>query len=179
MKVIRRELPRTRVAGPGREALSHSCLEDPPLRRPLGRWPLGSIRFSQLLPFSRSLCRRPPARGFGLKPLLDFHPYGPDESQQFPADGRDHVLLRLAPGVELSIATVEAVLGLPGDLLDFLALSLLPLAQRGADRWPVSVGPGCLYDDPSEVGVACLRDGPTPGLAAPWNARSGRCRSSP
>ena len=30
MKVIRRELPLTRVAGPGREALSHSGLEDPP-----------------------------------------------------------------------------------------------------------------------------------------------------
>ena len=62
---------------------------------------------------------------------------GPEKPGELAADRGDHVLFRLAPPGELTIAVMEAVLRLPDLLTDRLRLPLLPPAQGVArnGRW--------------------------------------------
>ena len=101
MVVIRRELPRTRVASPA-SGLSHRSVEDPPFRGPLDRPLIGSV-FIMCGSDSGGL-RRAPRRSPVL--LLDMHPDGPDEAQQLTRHRGDHLLLGFALADQSAIATV-------------------------------------------------------------------------
>src|SRR5207249_1880271 len=151
--VLRRELPRTRVASPAM-GLSHRSLEDPPSRVPLDR-PLVCSVF-MVPPFDFRYLRRAPRRGPVL--LLYVHSDGPDEAQQLTCHRGDHLLLGLALADQSAIAAVQSVLRLPGDRLDLLAQSGLALQQLAAHRRPVPVRPGRLPDDAPQVRVAGLGD---------------------
>ena len=100
MVVIRRELPRTRVASPA-SGLSHRSVEDPPFRGPLDRPLIGSVF---MMCGSDSDLRRAPRRGPVL--LLNMHSDGPDEAQQLAGDRGDHLLLGFALADQSAIATV-------------------------------------------------------------------------
>jgi hypothetical protein len=126
--VIRRELPRTICAGWSIDLFSFPWAPRPqPVPPPL----------SFASPKIFKLCRW--AQCFSLFGL-HFHPNGSDESQQFASYCGDHLSGVLTPRHELSVAAVQAVLCLPGDLLDLFTHSLLPLAQACGYRRRAAVG---------------------------------------
>src|SRR5262245_31837904 len=98
MVVIRRELPRTNIAGPAR-GLSHNRHEDPPLRVPLDRPLICPALISFARPWSLESLRHSSATArLFVEVLFDGHPDRPDESEQLSAHSRDHLLFGLAPG---------------------------------------------------------------------------------
>src|SRR2546422_9237273 len=137
MVVIRRQLPRTSIAHAA-SGLSHRSVEDPPFRGPLDRPLIGSI-FIMGGSDSGGL-RRAPRRSPVL--LLDMHPDGPDEAQQLARHRGDRLLLGLALADQSAIATVQAVLRLPGDRPDLLAQPGLALGQPAPYPPPGTGRPG-------------------------------------
>src|SRR5947207_1015142 len=88
MVVVRRELPRTRVAGPAR-GLSRRSAEDPPSRVPPDRRPLCSSSVIVVV-----LAVRAALGGGGrtaCRVLLDVHADGPDKPEELAGDRRDSV----------------------------------------------------------------------------------------
>src|SRR6266446_1951134 len=140
MVVIRRELPRTNIAGPA-TGLSHNTHEDPPVRVPLDR-PLicpALIAFARFLT-SESLRHSPLVRRFA-ETVLNGCADRPDEPQQLSAHRRDHLLFGLAPGRQLPEPLMQPMLRLPGDLLDLFAEPFLTLAQCPAEVGSMPVRP--------------------------------------
>src|SRR5262245_37496999 len=82
------------------------------------------------------------------------HRNGPNESQQFAADGGYNLWLVLPPCGQLLVATAQSPLRLPGDGFGPLIQTLLPLGQPASDPRFVLVGPGRFYHHPSKVCVA-------------------------
>src|SRR5258708_7781984 len=131
MVVIRRELPRTRVAGPARKACRIASSEDSPLPCAIPAadpWCLYRVHGYSPLSSGGPLER---ASGcLGLR-ALSRDADGPDEAEQFTAHRGDDLLLGLAFCQQLGIPRVQTMLGFPGDRLDVLALLALPRQQRG------------------------------------------------
>ncbi len=109
---------------------------------------------------------RAPGR-VGLR-ALGRHADRPDEAQELSAHGGDDLLLGLAFRQQPRVAGVQAVLGLPSNRLDVLALIALPSPQRVTHSGTVSVGPGRFDHDPAQVRVAGFAD------AAAMHARPAR-----
>jgi len=97
MVVIRRELPRTSIAGPA-SGLSHRSHEDPPHRvpsRPSPRPPCFIMpRFFQVFRLRRTTALDAD-RGVSL---LDLNTDRPDEPKELPCHGGGHLLLGLSLG---------------------------------------------------------------------------------
>src|SRR6266852_9649397 len=161
MVVIRRELPRTSVAGPAR-GLSRRSAEDPPSRVPPDHRPLCSRSVIVVV-----LAVRAALGGSGRtagRVLLDVHADRPDKAEELAGD-RGHDLRGGFPlGEQAHVAAVEPVLRLPGERFYFLAQPLLSGAQRAADRRAMPIGPGGFDHDPAQVGVAGLGGAPASGL---------------
>src|SRR5207247_1282962 len=159
MVVIRRELPRTRVAGPAR-GLSRRSHEDPPSRVPPDRRPLCSSSVIVVVLGVRA------ALGGGgrtaCRVLLDVHADGPDKPEELAGDRRDDLRGGFPLGEEARVAAVETMLRFPGERFDFLAQPRLTGAQRAADRQAMPIGPGGFDDDPAQVGVPGLGYAPAP-----------------
>ncbi len=98
--VIRRELPRTRDASQTTKGLSHSVLEDPPVRRLLDR----RLTCSHLR-FRSELGGLPPGVGFGCG-SFDRDTDGPDEPQQLTGHSGHDLLFDLPLGGQTVVATV-------------------------------------------------------------------------
>src|SRR5215471_1504557 len=90
--------------------------------------------------------------------LLRFHAHrdGPEEAQQFPADGRHNLRFVLATGTELLVAGVQTPLRLPTDLLNLRVQQPQPFLQPAADPRFVLVGPGGFHNQAAYVGVSGL-----------------------
>src|SRR5947207_14058755 len=137
MVVVRRELPRTRVAGPAR-GLSHRSAEDPPSRVPPDRRPLCSSSVIVVVLAVRAALGG--GGGTACRVLLDVHADRPDKAEELAAD-RGHDLRGGFPlGDQSHVASVQPVLCLPGERFDLLAQPLLPGAQRAADRRAMPIG---------------------------------------
>src|SRR5882762_9568084 len=158
MVVIRRELPRTRVAGPARKACRIGAHEDSPLPCAIPAadpWCLYRVHDDSLVTSGGPLERARWSVGCGA---LGRYTDGPNEAEQLPAHRGNDLLFRLASGQQLRIAGVQAVLRFPGDRLDLLALIALPSAQGGTDARTVPIGPGRFDHDPAQVRVAGFAD---------------------
>src|SRR5207302_6686828 len=117
MVVIRRELPRTRVAGPAR-GLSRRSAEDPPSRVPPDRRPLCSssvivvvLAVRAALGGGRTACRV----------VLDVHADGPDKPEELAGDRRDDLRGGFPLSDQSRVASVPPVLCIPGQRCDLLA----------------------------------------------------------
>ena len=149
MVVIRRELPRTSVAGPATKACRIGVREDSPLPCAIPAadpWCLYRVHGYSPLTSGGPLERAP---GRDSLRALGRDADGPDEAEQLTAHRGDDLLLGLALCQQPRVAGVQAVLGLPGDCLDVLALIALPSPQRVTHSGTVSVGPGRFDHDPS------------------------------
>src|SRR5436190_3746943 len=112
MVVIRRELPRTRVAGPA-TGLSRRSAEDPPSRVPPDRRPHCSSILIRVLPVVRAALGARGRATCGV--LLDVHTDRPDKAEELAAD-RGHDLRGGFPlGDQSRVASVQPVLCLPGE----------------------------------------------------------------
>src|SRR5581483_3084586 len=146
MVVIRRELPRTRSVGPALRPANIGAHEDPPSVCPLSRCPLC---FTVIKPGAwLDQLRGTPLRRAHTHRALHVCANGPDKPQQLAAHGRYDLLFCFTFGQELAVAGVQAMLRLPGDLLDLLADVLcevfLASRQRRSKIGPVSIRPGRL-----------------------------------
>jgi len=83
---------------------------------------------------------------------------GPQEAEQFTAEGRHDLAFVFAEGGECLIAFVQPVLRFLGDLFDFIAEGqrFLSSEKEACDVGSMLVGPGGLHQDPSEMSVACF-----------------------
>ena len=136
MVVIRRELPRTRVAGPAR-GLSHRSHEDPPFRVPFDRRSLCSSRRHDAL-----FVLPPPVtpRGGASRRARPATPI----AQMKPRSSRPTAVTTLrsaSPCREPAVARMQSMLRLPGDLLDLLAQPAWRARSVAPDRRAVPVGP--------------------------------------
>ncbi len=102
MVMIRRELPRTTVAGPAM-GLSHRINEDPPCRMPFDQRLLRSkcLRLISSRPNSSvstedPLSLRATGHDLDTQALLQVDPDGPDETRQLSRHGGHHLLFDLA-----------------------------------------------------------------------------------
>ena len=91
---------------------------------------------------------------------------GPDESQQFATDRRDHLLFTFSPREERAITAVQPMLRLPRDLFHLSTDGGLPLPQCGAHGWAVAIGPGGFDDDAPKMRVARFGNPAAPGPRA-------------
>ena len=155
MIVIRRELPRTNGADPAAVGLSHSGDEDSPL--PCAAPAADRLcldRVHELLATSHPSGSSPHL----LLVTLELTADRPDEAEQLPAQSGDDLLLVLALGQQCSITGMQAVLRAPGNGFDRLARAGLAGCQYRADVRAMSVTPGRLGHDTSQVRVARLAD---------------------
>src|SRR5262249_31318461 len=148
MKGIRRELPRSKVAGhrpglvPDRGVEGSPCGWTHPLleveglvRSECPEWLLGRDR--------------------------------PDEAGELACAGDDGLLVGFAASGHALPARVEALLAAPGVLEHGGVLAALPARELVADLRSPACLPGCFDDQPADVAVADLGDRPlSPFLAA-------------
>src|SRR6185437_8050696 len=120
MVVIRRERSRTRDVSPALRPVNIGAHEDPPSVCPLSRCPLCFT----VKPVWLEELRCASSRGFHTHRTLHVCADGPDKAQQLAAHCRDDLLLRFASGRELAVTAVQAMLRLPGHLLDLLGVLL-------------------------------------------------------
>ena len=104
---------------------------------------------------------------------------GPDEPQQLATDRGHHLLFTFAPRGQCAVAGVQPVLRLPRDRFHLGTDGGLALAQRGAHRRAVPIGPGRFDDDATEMGIARFGNPAAPGPRRRSNPRSRRPRCSP
>src|SRR5579884_3834233 len=136
-------------------SLSRSSREGSPFRVPRS----AAVRCASRLNLCCSLRLRstPPVRTH-THLLLHVHANSPDKSQQLAGHRSDHLLFGLTFGRELAVAAVQAMLGLPGDLLHLSAAASLARRQTGPDTRAVAVSPGCLHYDSAQVRIAGFGD---------------------
>ena len=148
MLVIRRELPRTENADGARRACRTKDM-----RILLFVSPSTATR-TALLVGMESL------RSNSVLLELSFHldTDGPDEAQQLSSYCGHNLWLVLPSCEESSIPQVQSVLRLPGDLFDFFAQAHLSFQQVSTAPRPELIGPRCLDDHTSEMGVTSLGD---------------------
>src|ERR1700680_1092512 len=91
---------------------------------------------------------------------LSFHldTDSPDEAPQLSSYCGHNLWLVLPSCEESSIPQVQSVLRLPGDLFDFFAQAHLSFQQVSTAPRPELIGPRCLDDHTSEMGVTSLGD---------------------
>lgn len=102
MVMIRRELPRTNIAGPAM-GLSHRIDEDPPCRVPFDQRPFRSKCISLISSRSGSfastedpLSLRSAGHDLNAHALFQVDPDSPDETRQLSCYGGHHLLFDLA-----------------------------------------------------------------------------------
>ena len=83
--------------------------------------------------------------------LLEFQGDGPKEAEQFSCHRRDDLLFGQAATEQALVATMEAALRLPCDLLHRFWQAALALAQSKPERGPVAVRPARFDDDSAQV----------------------------
>ena len=76
-----------------------------------------------------------------------------------PSHGGHNFPLIFAGGQQGAITLVESVLRLPCNFFDFFAEPLLAFAESGSDGGSVSVAPGRLHQNPTQVSIASLSNG--------------------
>src|SRR5687767_11458991 len=112
MVVIRRELPRTRVAGPARKACRIAVHEGSPLPCAIpaaDRWCLYRAHRN----LARSAAVVSGSASHLLMRALDFDADRPDKPEQLPRNGGDRVLLALAARDQPRVALMQTMLRLP------------------------------------------------------------------
>ena len=149
MVMIRRELPRTECAGWVRKPFRTEREEGSPFRGPLRCHrrccPVGQKRL-----LSGGFC--------ALVLLFGFDRNGPDETQHFASDCRHDLVFVLAARCHSFVAFMQRLLGLPGNVLDFVAdrQAFLPAEQEPDYVRPVLIRPGGFHQHPSEMAIAGL-----------------------
>jgi len=88
------------------------------------------------------------------RPISSLRQGGPQEAGEFAGDRSHDVLFRFAAGGETSVASGEALLGLPGDGDRRLGRALLATPEVVSDKGMVAIVPGGLDEDAPHVGVA-------------------------
>src|SRR5579863_4552261 len=91
---------------------------------------------------------------------LHVHADSPDEAEQLTPHGRDRLLFALAPSHQPRVSLMQALLRFPGECGHRRAAAPLPGCERFAHRGAMPVGPGRLYHDAPQMGIARLADGP-------------------
>src|ERR1700690_1349387 len=97
---------------------------------------------------------------------LDVHADGPDEAEQLAPHGGHHFLVWHASFGKSPIATMEPVLGFPGDRLHRLLDVFLARSKGSVDPRPMPVGPRRFNEHAAKMTVAGLGDPAAPRLAA-------------
>src|SRR4051794_29483170 len=150
MVMIRRELPRTRGAGWVRRPCRIEVEEGSPFRGPLRCHRLRCpAEHSAYLGRLRELLL-----------LFGFDSDSPDKAEQFASDPSHNLIFVLTARRHRFVPFMQPLLGLPGDLLRFLADGqiLLSSQQQPNHIWPMLIRPSRFPDHTSEVAVAGLGD---------------------
>ena len=128
MTVIRRELPRSKLARSGRSRERIGHVEGSPYRGPARSRP------PRVDPFhTRRLLNCPAFHPPALVTLVAVSTLlgnGPGKAQQLPCHGHDDLLPHLAAADQPTIPSVQAILRLPGNGFNPLRLLRLALSQR-------------------------------------------------